>query len=69
MGGGGWRIPLTSCCEEELAASKGPEDVVLPASETERSRLCIGGLASSWPGLTERLMAEWGTNAAGDVKE
>ena len=74
-GGRGWRmrlllLPLFCWCEDELAAaSKAPLGPVGPASETERSRLCTGGLASSCPGFTDRLMAEWGTKAAGEVKE
>ena len=74
-GGRGWRmrlllLPLFCWCEDELAAaSKAPLGPVGPASETERSRLCTGGLASSCPGFTDRLIAECGTKAAGEVKE
>ena len=56
---------LIAAVKEELM-EEGPEAA---ASDTERSRLWTGGLASSCPGLTERLIAEWGTNAAGEEKE
>ena len=37
-------------------------------SGRERSRLCTGGLGSSPPALTDRLIAEWGINAPGGLK-